>query len=154
VRKDLNAEFMDELTDFQGWKRGAKGEFDLLDYVGAIMTPDIYFALEELLCPALIRHDGIYFLRTHFDPEVYVQWREKLSDKIEVQRVMNHLHICTLFQQAEMSDRLAVELASRIADFWSLFFLPLDLVGESLGTTFDDAAVTLVSGMHNAIERV
>src|SRR3954469_2226097 len=107
MRKELSEPLLSELTDYQGWKRGAKGDFDLLDYVGSVMTPDIYFAAEELICPALICHDDIYFLKSHFDPAVYAQWREKLSSTVEIQRVMNHLHICTLFQQAEVSDGLA-----------------------------------------------
>ena len=143
--KELSAPLAEQLTDYQAWRRQAKGDFDLIDYTGSVMTPDIYFATEELICPTLIVHDEIYFLKSHFDPAIYAQWKKKLSDTIEIQRIMNHLHICTLFQQAEMSDELAVELASRIAGLWSMFFLPLGLIGESLGTNFEDASITLVT---------
>lgn len=131
-----------QLGDYQAWK-GKATEFDLLDYVQCVATPDLFFGFLALLRPELVRHKGDYFLASHFVPETYERWMEELSDPVEVQKVMNHLHISALIQGQEVSDLLARGIALRLAECWSEVFSSHELVGEAYGDTFENAHVTL-----------
>ncbi len=135
-------EILAKLGDYQAW-RSKKPDFDLLDYVTCVATPDLLFGFMELLCPSLVLHEGNYFLASHFDATKYNEWMSRLRDPIAVQKVMNHLHISTLFQQQDVPDLVAREAAQQIAACWSKFFADKGLTGAAFGDTFQDAEVTL-----------
>lgn len=135
---------MVHLADFQAWARsGPVGStVSLLDYVGFVGTPDLLFAFAALFWPELVTHDGMRFLASGFSAEVYNQWRDSGTSRREIQRVMNHVHVSTLLQEQVVSDKVAVEVARAIAAIWSRTIGPEGLVAESIGSGFDDAAVT------------
>jgi hypothetical protein len=133
------------LNDYQQWKSG-KPDFDLLDYVGCIATPDLCYGFLGLLCPELIVHEGNYFLASHFDPTAYDKWMTRVGEPVAVQKAMNHIHVSTLFQGQDVPDELAKDVAVRIAECWSLVFASKGLVAEAFGDTLHDAQVTLFCG--------
>jgi hypothetical protein len=137
-----------KLSDFQAWsKSGSNGMgFDLLDYVGCVATPDLFFGFLELLCPSLVIHDGAYFLESDFDPKNYAAWKEKLSDVVAVQKIMNHIHITMLFQGQSVDDEIARLTAECIAEVWRRQFADLGLTAEAFGSELHDAQVTLFKG--------
>jgi hypothetical protein len=97
----------------------------------------------ELFHPSLLLHDGNYFLMSHFSPELYADWMKQLKDPIAVQKVLNHIHVSTLFQQQRVPDVVAAEAAKQIASIWSKIFLDRGLVAEASGESLHNAEVTL-----------
>jgi hypothetical protein len=136
------ADVLADLPDFREWADGER-EFDLWDYAMCVATPDLFLALLEVLEPELVLHDGEYFLAHGFSAEVYEQWCQKLDDKLAIQRVINHLHISSLFQGRAVPDRVAAFAATHLARHWSLVFADKGLVGEAYGDNLDEAEVTL-----------
>jgi len=133
-----------KLSDFQQWRRSPDGEgITLLDYVGFVATPDLFFAFDQLFHPDLLVHDGNYYLASHFEPEIYREWSERTNDVVEIQKVMNHVHISTVFQNQSMDDDVAIAIARKLEVHWSLVFRDNGLRGLAFGSAFDDAAVTL-----------
>jgi hypothetical protein len=130
-----------ELADFRSWKRDSQS-FDLLDYAGCVLTPDVLISVLSVVEPTLVVHDGEYFLASHFDPATYDSWLEKLGTKVKVQRMMNHIHISTLLQDQQISDALAVFVAEQIARLWSLVLASKGLIGEASGDSLEDVTVT------------
>jgi hypothetical protein len=134
-------ELLAKLGHYQEWRSG-KLDFDMLDYVNCVATPDLLFGFLELLRPSLVLHQGNYFLASHFDEANYNEWMKRLNDPVAVQKVMNHLHISTLFQQQEVPDIVAREAAQQIAACWSKVLADRGLVAEAFGDTLEDAEVT------------
>jgi len=69
-------------------------------------------------------------------------WFARLKDPIAVQKVMNHIHISTLFQQQAVPDPAALAVAKQLASCWSIGMADKGLVGETYGKTFEDLEVT------------
>lgn len=136
---------LESLQDFQAWKAG-KPDFDLLDYAGCVATPDLFFALSAVLAPELVVHEGNYFFASHFERSTYEAWKEKRRDPIAIQKVMNHLHLSTLFQAQDIPPAVVKTIAGRLASIWSLVFADKGLVGEASGNSLEDAEVTLFRG--------
>jgi hypothetical protein len=132
-------ELLESLEDFKAWRRDSPG-FDLWDYVQCVGTPDHFFAFAELFCPTLIQHEGHYFQASGFTPALYQEWMDSLHDPIAVQKMMNHIHISSLFQEGELSNAVASEAAARLATLWNLTLAGKGLVAEAFGG--DDAQVT------------
>jgi len=106
------------------------------------------FAFAELLRPPLILHEGAYFIKDRFDAVLFDDWKQRLGDLEAVQKMMNHIHISTLFQNQEISSDVAVWSARVIADIWTSIFSHLGLQGLAFGESLQDAAVTLYSPHH------
>lgn len=121
-------------------------DFDLLDYIGCVGTPDLFFGFVALLVPDLVMHEGEYFLVNRFDPAAYAAWSEKLGDPIEIQKVVNHLHISTLFQDQDVPPHVARAAAETIAAVWTQVFRNKGLVGAAYGDDLQTAEVTLFRG--------
>ncbi len=141
----IKSSIIRQLSDFSAWRLvSPKGpNFSLLDYISCVGTPDLLFAFSELFCPELVFHEGDYFLEDRFNADVYRSWKNKLTDSVEIQRVMNHVHISTIFQEQDVSNEVAVQAARVIADIWSIVFVDKRLTGYSFGETLEDAGVTL-----------
>jgi len=129
------------LKDYQSWAAG-KSDFDLLDYVACVATPDLFFGFGELFFPEVVLHDGNYFLASDFRASTYNEWLVRLKDPIAVQKVMNHVHISTLIQQQVVPDLVALEVAKHLAACWSVSLADKGLVAEAYGETFEDLEVT------------
>lgn len=141
---------MELLGDFAAWKSTGppsqeSTKFGLISYVTCVATPDLLFAFAELLAPDLVEYRGSYFIAERFDESIYDEWRSKLSDPRDIERVVNHVHISTLFQDQDVPDEVAVAAARLIADAWTRQFRALRLVGEAYGDSFGTAEVTLHS---------
>lgn len=138
-------DIVSELADVKGWagERAVGTAFTLLDYVMCVGTPDLLFGFAELLSPELIVHEGLHCLASGFSAGTYGEWkRQGLSDE-EIQRVMNHIHMSAIFQEQDISDRMAVAAAQCIARSWQRSFGVNGIDAVAVGTTFADAAVTL-----------
>lgn len=135
---------MAQLTDFRAWSNSGPepDTVTLVDYVGLVGTPDLLFAYAALFWPDLIVHDGLRFLASGFTTHAYEQWRGAGRTPEETQRVMNHIHVSTLFQQQVVSDEAAVEAARFIAQVWCRTLGPDGLTAEAEGMGLSDAAVT------------
>lgn len=131
-----------ELADFQQW-RAQSPDIELLDYVGFVATPDLFFAFGELFAPELISHEGHWFLASRFVPVLYEQWMAKLNDPVAVQKVLNHVHMSRFFQNQEVSDSVAVASAEMLATIWRRVFAAQGLSAEAYGESIDDCEVTL-----------
>lgn len=133
-----------QLADVRAWAKtgSTPDEFSLLDYVHCIGTPDSLFAYADLFAPDMIVHDGMHFHAAGFSVEVYNQWIARGTSRRETQRVMNHVHVTSLMQGAEITDEIAVEAARVIAAIWALTLAPLHVAVEHFGDTVEDAAVT------------
>jgi hypothetical protein len=138
----LSTNITSMLSDYQAW-RGQSRTFSLLDYVGCVGSPDLFFAFASLFSPDLIEHEGYYFLADRFDLTTYDAWKEKIEDRAEIQKVMNHVHMSMLFQGQEVPASIAVAAANVLASHWSIVFRELKLVSAAAGTDLDSAEVTL-----------
>ncbi len=139
---------LDSLRDVSAWRStgppgGAESAFGLLSYLSCVATPDLLFAFAELLAPDLIEHEGSYFIAERFDERSYDEWRTKLADGRDIERVLNHIHISSLFQDQDVTSETAMAAANLIAETWTRRFQPLGLIGVALGDSFDTAEVTL-----------
>jgi hypothetical protein len=130
--------------DFHAWSAtgAASGPISLIDYVGFIATLDSLFAFAALFFPDLVVHDGLRFLASGFSSTTYEAWLKEGRSGHDIQRVLNHLHICSLLQQQEVSDEAAVEAARIIAEIWTRTLGPEGLTVVTSGSTLSDAAVT------------
>jgi|SRR5215213_3198310 len=137
-------EVLVHLTEFNRWKSSARegADYDLLDYVASRATPDLLFGFAALFSPSLVLHEGDYFLASHFSEKLYEEWKARLPDIQEVQKVMNHIHISTLFQDQEVPDLIAQYAAKTIQSIWSTVLSERHLVAEAYGDGLSDAQVT------------
>jgi hypothetical protein len=135
----------DQLVSLRSWSRssGTYRYISLFDFVGLEATPDLFFGFTELMFPKLVDHKGGKFIQARFSESVYQLWEKKGHNLIEIQRVMNHVHISTLFQGQEVSDELAVAAAQTLAGIWALALRDDAVCTTALGAHFDDAAATL-----------
>lgn len=136
------SEVLSSLRDFQSW-RGEKERFDLIDYLMCVSTPDSLVAMLKLIKPDLVEFEGEYFLSHQFSPELYWQWFDKLQNKREVQRIMNHLHVSSFIQGEEVAAEVSSFIAMELAHIWSALFVKYDLVAEVYGNDLGNAQITL-----------
>jgi hypothetical protein len=134
-----------DLPDLEAWRKNSpSGVLSLIDYFACTSTPDGFFAVLELLYPALIDVDGVRFIASRFKRENYLAWRARNLDSLATQRMMNHLHVRSLFDPEKLTDKTAVAVAQSIAAVWSRVFDADGLVGVASGEEIDTAEVTLV----------
>jgi hypothetical protein len=133
-----------KLSDLRSWAQGGSDpeSVTLLDYVSFVATPDLLFAFAELFFPETILYEGRRFLASGFKAETYEQWIRSGRSPEEVQRVMNHVHISTLFQGQYVADDTALEAAHAIAQIGTQTLGPYGVRAEVMGATFADFAVT------------
>lgn len=151
--KRISEDLIARLDDFQAWRANSANQdkFGLYDYVACIGTPDLFFGFLDLLCPELLSYRGAYFIANSFDESLFWEWWERLGDVREVQKVLNHIDMCTLFQQQAIHDCVADLAAKCIAEVWSKQFQMEGLIAEAYGEGLHGAHVTLF-GMDAAIE--
>src|SRR5688572_2080339 len=118
---EIEPNIINELTDYQSWAKGIQSPrpFSLFDYVSCVGNADSFFGFAELFYPTLIDHNGHQFLASKFSREAYDLWVAQNTSPIEIQRVMNHVHVHTIMQQQDASDELADEVARVLAKIWS-----------------------------------
>lgn len=134
-----------QLMSVREWSQSTGGsrEISLFDYPALVGTPDLFFGFAELFCPTLVEHHGGCFLAAKFSEPTFDLWEQKGVGIVEIQRVMNHVHVSTLLQNQSVSDELAVQVAQHLATIWSLTLQPLGVSAEAFGERLDDAAATL-----------
>src|SRR5690606_1124792 len=109
--------------------------------VGFVATPDLFFGFRALFFAEVVRDQGRLFLASGFDGHLYESWKaEGLSDQ-HVQKLLNHVHVGTLFQNQAMSADLAVAAGSALAEIWQRGFRGAVRV-EWGGTDLSDLYVT------------
>ena len=131
-----------ELEDYLAWKSD-KSDFDLIDYLMCVGTPDALVAMIELMRPELIQVDGDYFIKHNISEENLRSWMDQLKDVREVQRVINHFHVSSFMQGRPVADEVAVYVAQGIASVWSRQFESIGLVAQSFGDDLETAQVAL-----------
>jgi hypothetical protein len=144
---DVDRSIIDKLDDYSLWNEG-KDESDrisLLDYACFNATPDLLIAVMELLNPTLINHEGSYFIKTRFDKSTYDDWKKEAVEKKEVEKVMNHIHVTSIFQNQDLDIEVAELAAILITNCWNREFENLSLEASVIGDSIEDLAVTLNS---------
>lgn len=129
------------MDDFNAWRKGAE-DFDIIDYAMCVASPDLLALVLGLAEPEVVLHDGEYFLAHGFRADIYWQWLERLSDKREVQKVMNHIHLTSLLQEGRVPDDVASFIGQSLARIWSKTLRDKHLVAKMYGSGFDDVQVT------------
>ena len=137
----VDAEIERNLTDYQGWNAG-ESEFGFLDYTCCVATPDLFFGFSELLVPELVEHEGEWFRAEKFDRKTHEDWKRALADPLAIQKVMNHIHLSTLFQDQVVADAVALAAARQLATIWSRVLADKGLVAEAYGDNLTDLEVT------------
>ncbi|MDP3279189.1 MAG: hypothetical protein Q8Q09_28620 [Deltaproteobacteria bacterium] len=132
------------LDDVAAWQSSnpRSEPITLLDYVGFVATPDTFFAFADLYSPSLVVHAGYRFVASRFSVDTYDAWVRTGTPLLDIQRVLNHVHISTLIQNIEVSDHVAVEAARVLGELWQRTLGPHGLEVGVSGTTLDDAQVT------------
>ncbi len=120
-------------------------ELSLLSYAGTGIDPEAFVAFARLIRPPLCEREGVYYLAAHFDEYVCAQWSERLDDPAEVQRLINRVHISTLFEHREIDRPEALRIATLLADIWTAVFAEVGLRGEVCSETGRSIGVTLVA---------
>ncbi len=67
------------------------------EYINYYVHPDVVSIVGRLLIPAFIEHEGGVFLHDNFTLSSYSDWKLKLGDVVEVEKVLNHQHVYDLF---------------------------------------------------------
>lgn len=131
----------------RGVRRSVTGssELSLLDYAGTGIDPEAFVAFARLIRPPLIEREGVFYLAAHFDEYVCSQWSERLDDPAEVQRLINRVHISTLFEHREIDRPEALRIATLLAEIWTAVFAEIGLRGEVCSETGRSIGVTLVA---------
>jgi hypothetical protein len=140
---DIFLKVVRQLEDYQAWKVSSPVEFSLFDYIGCISRPDLLFAFAELFCPTLVLYNDHYFIESRFSEEVFIQWKNSGKSDSEIQKIMNHIHISTIFQNQDISSEVAVASAHTIAKIWKLVFGKKGLKTQTAGNDLHSAEVTL-----------
>jgi len=138
---------LDRLKDFKEWNEEKPPEqrISLFDYATFQATPDLLFGFAALLICDLVEVEGHYFIAARFNASYYDDWKTRLSDKIAIQRVMNHIHLTTILQNADADLQAATDCANLIASVWSEVHASKGVVGEVQGSSLEDLSVTLVN---------
>lgn len=134
-----------ELKDFQAWGAESPSAITLLDYVGFVGTPDLLFAFAALFQPEVLVHHRLHFMASGFDGATYEAWKQRGLSGRAIQKVMNHVHISTIFQNQEVSDLVAVAACRLLRDIWRRTLDP-NLIVEAGGSGLHDAFVTFFDG--------
>jgi hypothetical protein len=147
VRMEMSSEDLKMLRDFNSWNEGktADARISIFDYLCFNASPDLLFGFASLFFCELIRVDGHYFIRERFDEEVYREWKAGNYEVRFIQKMMNHIHMRSLFQKEQLSDALALSCAQMIRDIWNKVFSDKSLVAEIDGESSEDISVTLVA---------
>jgi hypothetical protein len=143
----FSAEVLKMLHDFRSWNSGKDGSqpISIFDYLCFTATPDALFAFASLFFIELIKYEDVFFIKERFDERVYREWKKRLDNVVEIQRAINHIHISQIFQNQDVDDELAFEVANLIQKIWSRVFAGDGLIAEVHGETAQDISITLVS---------
>jgi len=141
----IEEDILRDLSDFASWNEGKSPDhrISLFDYACFNATPDSLLGIMELLHPSLIIYKNSHFLEAKFDEEVYGLWSEKGLDSVAIEKIMNHVHLTTIFQSQDIDYPLARFVAEKIVFFWSSGFQNIDVIGEVSGETIEGLAITL-----------
>lgn len=135
------------LSDYGEWNsdKSDGNEITIFNYLCFNATPDLLFAFASLFFIELISFEGSYFIKERFTKEVFFEWESRLTTHVEIQRVMNHIHVCQLFQHQELQEDVVFESAKLIQKVWNNVFSDLELIAEIHGETVEEVSITLVS---------
>ena len=143
MEHELLQKISPNLRDYARWRKtDLGGDITLFDYAGFIATPDILCAVFALFNPTCVLYRGGCFLANHFEEASYKTWSDKLNSMVEIQRVMNHVHISTVLQNQEVSDMMACQCTELLGRAWEKSLQEFDVRIESGGSGYDDAYVT------------
>lgn len=115
----MNEPNLDELEDFQLWK-SVNPDLTLSGYAYHNLNASLAIAVGQLLWPDLIEHRGGVFIADAFSQTVFESWNLQLNgDLMEIERAMNHVHLCDLacsFKQLGAQNQ--EYLSTIISNFW------------------------------------
>jgi len=110
---------LDELEDFQVW-RSANQDLTLSEYAYHNISGSLAIAVGSLLWPGLVDHQGGVFIADAFSQVIFDSWSSQLGgDLMEIERVMNHVHLCDLAHSFRTLGAQNLEyLATIISNCW------------------------------------
>ncbi len=91
----------DDLSEFFAWKRQSPGESGIWDYLFNEFTLQDITATTSVFFPNLLERGGRVYLADGFTEDNYQHWLEKLGNTSDLQRLINHEHICYTLQQSD-----------------------------------------------------
>lgn len=115
----MNEPNLDELEDFQLWKRANAG-LTLTGYAYHNLGASLAIAVGKLLWPDLVNYRGGVFIADAFSTTVFDTWNLQLDGElIEIERAMNHVHLCDLANSFKTLGTPNLEyLANMISNCW------------------------------------
>jgi hypothetical protein len=142
-----SADLLDSLPAFAAWNQGKPDQdrITIFDFLCFNATPELFFAFASLLRPELILVEDSYFIKERFGEAAYKAWKEKLSEPRDIQHVMNHVHLTSVFQNQDVADDVALVIARTIELTWNQLFAELKLKAVVDGSEFGDLSISLVS---------
>lgn len=83
--------------------------------------PDQAIALCRLLLPSFIEHEGCVFIEYQFKQKAYESWKENLTDRSQIESMINHVHVYDLFtSDAEITECSFEAFARVLANTWDI----------------------------------
>lgn len=112
---------VDQLKDYQQWKKVNDENFSLWDYLFGVANVEIALAFTKLFWPDFVEHEGGLFLSEAFNPEIYERWKETLGDNPRaIEQAMNHIHIDDILPGSEhIAPENLFYLGKKLAEMWS-----------------------------------
>ena len=131
-----------QLVRLQEWvdADGKNTSITLFDYACFVGTPEIFLSFAELFSPDLVLYADCRFLKHRFDVENFNAWKNKGLALVEIQKMLNHVHIRQVIQGEDMSDELSVYIATVLKSMWEKS-IPNSSV-EIFGDNYDEVSVT------------
>lgn len=93
-------------------------ELNFWDFIKYKSNVDLGFAFCKLFFPEFVQVDECVFLAEMYNSQAYQDWREKFGgDRMQLESIINHVHIYDLFEADEESDDLDEKVWDGIAKY-------------------------------------
>lgn len=144
VENENNYDF---LKEYSSWNRGKKTDqkITLFDFATFIATPDLIFAMSALFSPKLVAHDGSFFIDQKFSIPNYERWKKQGLSSVEIEKVINHIHMTTILQSSDVDYLEAKKCADLITSMWNKCISEESVKAIVVGEVIEDLAVTIFS---------
>lgn len=87
-------------------------------YIAALVKPAAFASIMSFLAPALVEYRGAVLLGFAFERSVVDEWFARLGEVMEVERMVNHVHMWDLMLGDDVDETETERLLEPIAAFW------------------------------------
>lgn len=114
----------DVFKKFNAWRDNwvDKSSISIIDYINFNIDPNDLIIIGKLFFPDFVEVDGSVFLKEKYTRENYLMWLKDIEDPVEIEKVINHVHIYDLFSNTEydVEEFIFEEVAKILAFSWRL----------------------------------